>query len=162
MIVLLVAALGCATAIVWLAMWLLPVLMIDENAYITESGDLDQAAIENAYNAVRVPISVTSAAFLAAAAAIAGVWINARTVAVARDALTQTRWAEDERRRQWAVNSSRSGSTTPQFSSEPRMLRSVWQASTRWHVSLMSGPRSGNPASTSSVQFPHLFDEIIP
>lgn len=100
-IVLLVVALGCASVIVWLAMWLLPVLMIDEDAYVTSEGELDQAAIENAYNAVRVPIGVTSAAFLAAAAAIAGVWINVRTVAVARDSLAQTRSAEDERRRQW-------------------------------------------------------------
>lgn len=90
-----------ALGLIWLAMWKLPTFLVDSEAYRLPNGQLDTAAVQSAYNAVRVPIGVTAAAALAALAAGAGVWINARNVAVARQSLLQSRDGDDERRRQW-------------------------------------------------------------
>lgn len=90
-----------AAVLPWLLMSLLPAHLVDESAYVTRRGEPDLAAVQNAYNAVRQPIGVASAALLAALAAGAGVLINRRTVAIARDALDQTRLADDSRRSQW-------------------------------------------------------------
>jgi hypothetical protein len=84
---LLALTLLCACGLVWLAIWKLPQLLVDRSAYQLPNGKPNNSAIQDALNAVRVPIGVTAAAVLAASAAAAGVWINARTVSVARDSL---------------------------------------------------------------------------
>ncbi|MFI5627340.1 hypothetical protein ACIA03_28040 [Nocardioides sp. NPDC051685] len=90
-----------AVAFVYVAMWALPGVLVDGDAYNLPNGQPDHAAAQDAYNSVRVPIGVTTAAFLAAAAAAAGVWMNARTVAVSRESLAQVRANDEERRQQW-------------------------------------------------------------
>lgn len=80
---------------------MLPELMVDAGSYRASDGSVDQAAVQNAYNSARVPVGVASASLLAAVAAGAGVWINARNVGVAQDNLAHAKTIEDERRRQW-------------------------------------------------------------
>jgi hypothetical protein len=96
-----VTALVSAILLIILAMALLPPLLVDETAYRLPDGTRDAPAVQSAYNAVRAPIGVTCAALLAGVAAAAGVLMNARTVAVARETLAQSRARDEDTRAQW-------------------------------------------------------------
>lgn len=88
-------------AVVGFAFGFGPAVLVDESAYVDSNGEVDQSLVQDAYNAVRVPIGVTTAAFLAALAAAAGVWINFRNVDVARRALAHSSDVETRRRTEW-------------------------------------------------------------
>jgi hypothetical protein len=103
------AALASVILLIILAMALLPPLLVDESAYRLPDGTRDAPAVQSAYNAVRVPIGVTCAALLAGLAAAAGVLMNARTVAVARETLAQSRARDDDARAQWRETLAQSG-----------------------------------------------------
>ncbi|WP_369133608.1 hypothetical protein [Modestobacter sp. I12A-02662] len=67
---------------VFVGMWKLPALFVDEASLVKFNGDRDGEAIQTAYNAARVPIGVVLASLLAAAAAGAGVITTRRSIAV--------------------------------------------------------------------------------
>jgi hypothetical protein len=80
-----------AIAAVFVGMWKLPELFVDEGSLVKFNGDRDGVAIQAAYNAARVPIGVVLASLLAAAAAAAGVITTRRTIAVTQAGVDLTR-----------------------------------------------------------------------
>ena len=76
-------------------------LLIDPSAYLTDAGRPDVRGLQNAYNSARIPVGVAVAACVAAIATGAGVWVNSRSVAVARLAVFDSRAKEEEVGRRW-------------------------------------------------------------
>lgn len=80
-----------AIAVIVVGMWKLPALFVDESSLRDPDGKRDRVAIQQAYNAARVPIGVVCAAVLAALAATAGVLTTRRAIAVTQAGVDVTR-----------------------------------------------------------------------
>lgn len=87
--------------VVAFALWCLPLILVDASAYTLPNGKPDFQDLQVAYNAARIPVGVAAAACVAAVAAGAGVWVNSRSLSIAREGLDQARATDQESRNRW-------------------------------------------------------------
>lgn len=88
-------ALAVVTTVL-IGVWIIPESIVDTTGFTDSKGDKDYAAIQSAYNAVRAPIGLVLASFLAGSAALLGVRATTKSLRLTQTSLHLTRVSLDD------------------------------------------------------------------